>query len=117
MTRAAWTEVERELNRGPRAIEGRQMGWGKWSRWGRGSCEGYGLDIGHLLRFSIVANTDRTLWRVSLNAQEIASCASFDEAIAAAESEARRQMSLAIEHWTTFGAQPKAKRRSGRNRR
>jgi hypothetical protein len=43
------------------------MGWGKWSRWGRGSCEGYGLHIGHLLRFGVTANAERNSWSVSLN--------------------------------------------------
>ncbi len=93
------------------------MGWGRWSRFGRGSCEGYGLDIGNLLRFSIVANTDRTDWRVSLNAKEIGAYPDFEQAVAAAEREARWQMGLALENWATFEAQPPARRRAGRNRR
>lgn len=93
------------------------MAWGRWSRWGRGSCEGYGLEIGHLLRFSVVGNADRTAWSVSLNAVPLGAYAEFDAAIAAAEAEARTQIGLALEHWATFQAQPKAKRRAGRNRR
>lgn len=93
------------------------MGWGRWSRWGRGSCEGYGLEIGNLLRFSVVANVERTLWRVSLNSRELGLYDDFDAAIAAAEREAQMEMQAALEHWSTFQAEPKVKRRSGRNRR
>jgi hypothetical protein len=93
------------------------MAWGRWARFGRGLCEGYGLDVGYLLRFSVVASPDRSTWRVSLNAHELGSYSDFDAAIAAAETEARWQMDHVLRDWTNFQTQPKARRRVGRNRR
>jgi hypothetical protein len=34
------------------------MTGGKWSRWGRGSCEGWSLNLGSLIHFSIVRKLD-----------------------------------------------------------
>jgi hypothetical protein len=34
------------------------MAGGKWSRWGRGSCEGWSLNLGGLIHFSIVRKID-----------------------------------------------------------
>ena len=36
---------------------------GKWTRWGRGNCEGNGLEIGNALRASVFRNKDR-FWEV-----------------------------------------------------
>ncbi|MGH6951650.1 MAG: hypothetical protein ACREH4_12300 [Vitreimonas sp.] len=105
MTRAGWTQAEREWSRRPERVEGREMGWGRWARLAGGSCDGYGLEIGHLLRFSIVAG-DRTNWRLSLNAREIGAYPDLKSAIAAADAEARTQMTIALEHWTRFQAEP-----------
>lgn len=34
------------------------MAGGKWSRWGRGGCEGYTLDLGDFINFSLVRKDD-----------------------------------------------------------
>jgi hypothetical protein len=108
MTRAGWTQAEREWSRRPERVDGREMAWGRWLRWRRGSCEGFGLEIGHLLRFSIVADAGRTIWRLSLNAREIGAYPDFESAIAAAEAEARAKMTLALQFWTRSQAEPNA---------
>ncbi|OZB19390.1 MAG: hypothetical protein B7X53_00030 [Hyphomonas sp. 34-62-18] len=116
MTRADWMTVEREFNRRDRLQEA-DLSYGRWTRWGRGSCEGYGLEIGMLLRFSVAASPDRTVWRASLNGTDLGSHDSFEAAIARCEREARFAMRDALEHWEIFLAQPPARRRSGRNRK
>lgn len=34
------------------------MAGGKWTRWGRGSCEGHTLDIGDFINFTLVRKDD-----------------------------------------------------------
>ena len=36
------------------------MAGGKWSRWGRGSCESWSLNLGGLIHFSIVRKIEQT---------------------------------------------------------
>lgn len=94
-----------------------QMGYGCWSRWGRGSCEGYGLEIGALIRMSVTASPDKKSWRSAVNGTDLGSHDTFEAAIARCEDDARHSMKTALEHWQSFLVQPQVTRRSGRNRK
>ena len=46
------------------------MGRGQWTRWGRGMCEGWSLEIGMAFRGSVVrreTNGEPTTWIASIN--------------------------------------------------
>lgn len=97
------------------------MGFGKWTRYGAGSCEGYALEIGSLLRFDVStqghAGADPDSWRVSRGTMSLGSYSTFEKAIARAEQEARGAMQEGLAHWETFASQPPATRLSGKRRR
>lgn len=107
MTRVGWTQAEREWSRRPERVDGREMAWGRWLCWRRGLCEGYSLEIGHLLRIAIIADGDRTNWRLSLNAREIDAYRDFDSAAQPQEPK-RAQMTLALQFRTRCQAEPNA---------
>lgn len=92
------------------------MGFGCLSRWGRGHVEGYGLEIGHLLRFSIFAKGDKTEWRASLKAYEFGIFPDLETAVTAVEREVRDEMAFALECWMKFKDSLPAQRRYGRKR-
>jgi hypothetical protein len=75
---------------------------GKWTRWGRGSAHGYGLQFGNIMRFSVVLNDGA--WKASLNTIELGLFASVEEAKEKVEHEARSHMRLALEDWEKFTA-------------
>lgn len=93
------------------------MGYGIWSRWGQGSCEGYGLQIGDLIRLGVTASPDRTRWQANLNGTSLGDYDTFDAAIARCEEVADRSMKSALEHWQIFQAAPPAMRHTGRQRK
>jgi hypothetical protein len=97
------------------------MGFGKWTRYGAGACEGYALEIGSLLRFDVTtkghAGADPNCWFVSRGTVSLGNFPTFEAAIARAEQEARGAMQEGLAHWEAFGRQPPAARRSGRQRR
>jgi hypothetical protein len=46
------------------------MGRGQWTRWGRGMCEGWSLEIGMAFRGSVVRRDigrEHTMWIASIN--------------------------------------------------
>jgi hypothetical protein len=74
------------------------MGKGEWTRWGRGSAEGYGFDIGDILRYSVtrVRAIGGDRFEARLNAAMlVGSFATLDEAKAAVEAHARQEMAKA----------------------
>lgn len=93
------------------------MGYGKWTRWGQGSCEGYGLEIGDLIRLGVMATPDKTSWQASLNGTSLGRYDTFEAAVARCEDIARSSMKTAGEHWQAFLQQPPARRRAGRQRK
>lgn len=124
MTRADWMAVEREFNRGEQAWDGGTMGAGRWSRWGRGSCEGHSLEFGFLFRFDISPGPRSNgihpdHWRASATSGPLGEFPTFEAAAQACEAEARRlidaataregrrgDMVLVLDHWTHYLALP-----------
>ncbi|MES1197316.1 MAG: hypothetical protein ABUL55_01710 [Pseudomonadota bacterium] len=113
------------------------MGRGRWSRWGRGSCEGYSLEFGFLYRFDIRPGPRSNgpypdHWSASASSTSLGRYPSFEEAAEACEAEARRlieaaiargetggDMRVALDHWNAFLALPRKHRprvQSGRRR-
>jgi hypothetical protein len=116
--------VEREINRGERAWDGGTMGAGRWSRWGRGSCEGYNLELGFLFRFDMSPGPRSDgihpdYWRASAKSGPLGEFPTFEAAAEACEAEARRliekasarersrgDMILVLDHWRHYLALP-----------
>lgn len=85
------------------------MGRGHWTRWGRGDCEGHSLWLGDLVRGQVVRNLgEPPTWRASVNQTDLGAYRSVDQAKAVVEDHVIRDMRMALEDWTRFGAgQPK----------
>ena len=110
MARRDWEEAEK-------AFHARTRSGARWSRWGRGSCEGYGLEFGTLLRFSVVRNMGLPeSWRADLNAKLLGVFGTFDDAIAHVEREARTEIEQVVADWEAFKEEKPAKRLSGATR-
>ncbi|MFN3463292.1 MAG: hypothetical protein ACK4X1_04375 [Terricaulis sp.] len=124
MTRADWMAVEREFNRGDQAWDEKQMGAGRWSRWGRGSCEGHSLAFGFLYRFDISPGPRGdgvypSHWRASSRSRSLGEFPTFEAAAQACEAEAQKliedavqqngergDMVLILDHWRQYLALP-----------
>jgi hypothetical protein len=87
------------------------MGHGIWTRWGRGSCEGWSLDIGDTIRCQVVRGLDHfdrpTTWRAASNDGEFGEFATRDLAMAEVEFRIRQRMVRVMEDWATFQTQSK----------
>jgi hypothetical protein len=95
---------------------------GRWSRWGRGSCENYSLEFGFLLRFDISpgpreGSAPPTSWRAYAPKKSLGDYPTFEAASKACEAEAKalidvaiesngasRDMTLVLDHWRAFQA-------------
>jgi hypothetical protein len=126
MTRADCMAVEREFNRRDQnhAPEEDDMGAGRWSRWGRGSCEGHSLEFGFLFRYDISPRPRSNgfhpdHWRASARSGSLGEFPTFEAAAEACEAEARRlieeavardgakgDMVLVLDHWNQYLALP-----------
>lgn len=77
----------------------------QWTRWGRGMCEGWSLEIGAAFRGSVVRQerTDHpTTWLASVNAGYLGEY--FDQATAMARVEdvIEHNMKAALEDWQLY---------------
>jgi hypothetical protein len=82
------------------------MGKGKWTRWGRGSAEGYGFEIGDMLRYIVtrVRAIGGDRYEARLNAAMlVGSFVTLDEAKAAVEAHARQAMAKAQADFAKMG--------------
>lgn len=100
------------------------MGAGRWSRWGRGSCEGHSLEFGFLYRFDISPGPRSDglhpdHWRASARSGSLGEFATLEAAAEACETEVRRlieetlardgtggDMVLVLDHWKHYLALP-----------
>jgi hypothetical protein len=100
------------------------MGSGRWSRWGRGSCEGHSLEFGFAYRFDIRPGPRSDgihpdFWWASSRAGSLGEFPTFEAAAQACEDEARRligpvvergdvdrDLILVIDHWKMYLALP-----------
>jgi hypothetical protein len=80
---------------------------GKWTRWGRGSCEGYSLEMGvRDLNGQVVRNMKPPdTWRASIGAGGDRHFATCDEAMAYVEGELRAAMREILVNWNAYQAQ------------
>jgi hypothetical protein len=88
----------------------RAMGKGKWTRWGRGSAEGYGFALGDILRYGVVRvraiGGDRYEARLN-EGMLLGSFATLGEAKAAVEAHARQEMAKAQADFAKMGRRAK----------
>jgi len=77
------------------------MGKGKWTRWGRGSCEGYSLEIGWSFHGQVVRNLDCS-WRASLNTTELDVWKTKEEAMRIVEQRITRDVRAILEDWALW---------------
>lgn len=100
------------------------MGRGRWSRWGRGSCEGHSLEFGFSLRFDIrpgrrTDGVNPDFWLATSRAGPLGEFQTFEAAAQACEDQARRHIEpilahndsdpdliLMIDHWKMYLALP-----------
>jgi len=90
------------------------MALGKWSRWGRGICEGYTLELGSILRADIV-------WRerhftTSVNGISCGTHDTFEDAVKAVEKDVRYHVQFFLESLEKYREAPAPKRKAGRRR-
>jgi hypothetical protein len=84
------------------------MGQGTWTRWGRGSCEGWSLWLGDIVRGQIRRGIDvPPTWSASFNSTDLGDYATRDEAMARVEEAVVRSMGEAMADWAIF--RPRAK--------
>lgn len=88
------------------------LGNGKWTRWGRGSSEGHTLDIGPLINFSLVRQSDgpARIFAATFHTRKLDTYSSLEEGKAAIEEKLERDMKTVFEDWAIYQAN-KAKAR------
>ena len=88
------------------------MGRGQWTRWGRGMCEGYSLEIGVAFRGSVVRrdiSRDLTTWIASINSTGLGEFLEREIAMHRVEELVEASMVLVLHDWDLYRA-AKAKR-------
>jgi len=80
---------------------------GQWSRWGRGMCEGWSLEIGSALRGAVVRQ-DRIeqppTWIASVNAAFLGEYLDRSAAMARVEAAIEHDMELVLHDWELYQA-------------
>ena len=80
---------------------------GEWSRWGRGMCEGWSLEIGTAYRGAVVRQ-DRiekpATWIASVNAGYLGEFPDRESAMARVESVISGDMQLVLHDWELYRA-------------
>jgi|EndMetStandDraft_2_1072991.scaffolds.fasta_scaffold210090_1 hypothetical protein len=91
------------------------MARGKWTRWGRGSCEGYSLGLGSLIGFTVVRRDGiraaPDYFELTSHTRKIDTFPTAKEGMAYAESELESGMKAVLEDWEIYKTE-KAKRKS-----
>lgn len=84
------------------------MGQGTWTRWGRGSCEGWSLWLGDIVCGQVTRGIDLpATWFASCNSTDLGGYATRDEAMARVEEAVVRSVGEAMADWSIF--RPEAK--------
>ena len=81
------------------------MGRGQWTRWGRGMCEGWSLEIGMAFRASVVrreANGQPTTWIASINSTELGEFLERKIAMRRVEELVESSMVLVLHDWELY---------------
>jgi hypothetical protein len=78
---------------------------GQWSRWGRGMCEGWSLEIGTAFRGSVVRQ-DRIeaapTWLASVNSTYLSEHSDRESAMARVEADIESRMELVLHDWELY---------------
>ena len=88
------------------------MGRGQWTRWGRGMCEGWSLEIGMAFCGSVVrreTNGQPTKWIASINSTGLGEFLEREIAMRRVEELVESSMVLVLHDWELYRAE-KAKR-------
>jgi len=88
------------------------MGRGQWTRWGRGMCEGWSLEIGMAFRGSVVrreTSGQPTTWIASINSTALGEFLERDIAMRRVEELMESGMVLVLHDWELYET-AKAKR-------
>jgi hypothetical protein len=79
----------------------------EWSRWGRGMCEGWSLEIGTAYRGSVVRQ-DRIdhppTWLASVNAAYLGEYLDRETAMARVEADIEHNMQMVLNDWGLYQA-------------
>ncbi len=81
---------------------------GRWSRWGRGSCEGWSLEIGNAFRGSVVRRDgpapDAPIWHASVNTTTLGQYPDRESAVQRVEEIIEYDMRLVLSDWEQYKA-------------
>lgn len=80
---------------------------GEWSRWGRGACEGWSLEIGMAIRGSVVRQervNEPPTWLASINASYVGEYPDRALAMTHVEDNIRHHMELVLHDWRLYQA-------------
>lgn len=98
------------------AHKGKMMARGKWARWGRGSCEGYTLDLGSFINFSLIrkdgAGPSPDYFELTSHNRKIDDFSTAQAGMAYAESELESGMRAVLEDWEIFKTEKAKQRKS-----
>lgn len=90
---------------------------GEWSRWGRGMCEGWSLDIGNAFRGSVTKRSEAgqpVIWVACLNMAALGEFLERDVAMRNVEERLEGDMRVTLRAWQSYQA-AKAKRPAARS--
>jgi hypothetical protein len=80
---------------------------GQWSRWGRGLCEGWSLEIGTAFRGAVVRQdhfNQPPTWLASINSAYLGEFPDRDSGMARVEDDIRQRMALVLHDWRQYEA-------------
>ena len=83
------------------------MGRGQWTRWGRGMCEGWSLEIGMAFRGSVVRRDiggKPTTWIASINSTGLGEFLEREIAMRRVEELVESSMVLVLHDWDLYQA-------------
>ncbi|WP_119271490.1 hypothetical protein [Taklimakanibacter deserti] len=92
------------------------MAKGRWSRWGRGGCEGYTLDLGSFINFSVIRRSTGgpapDYFELTSHTRKIKSFPSAKDGMDYAEKELESGMTAMLEDWELYKAHRVKRRKS-----
>jgi len=80
---------------------------GEWSRWGRGMCEGWSLEIGNAFRGAVVRQDKfdgPPMWLASVNAAYLGEYLDRASAMARVQAEIESNMEMVLHDWGLYQA-------------
>ena len=78
---------------------------GQWSRWGRGMCEGWSLELGNAFRGAVVRQDhfeQPATWLASVNAAYLGEYLDREAAMDRVEAEVEQRMELTLHDWKLY---------------